>query len=86
MDALRARHPDEPVYTFWDYFRNAFDRNDGIRIDHVLLGPRVAGRLTDACVDREVRGWEKTSDHAPTWIRLGAASRTVRRRRTGAAP
>lgn len=84
-DALRARHPNEPIYTFWDYFRNAFGRDDGIRIDHVLLGRRVAERLTDAGVDREVRGWEKTSDHAPAWIRLGVASPTVQRRRSGAA-
>jgi exodeoxyribonuclease-3 len=84
-DAIRARHPDEPIFTFWDYFRNAFGRDDGIRIDHFLLSPRVAKRLTDAGVDREVRGWEKASDHAPAWIRLAAASRIVRRRRTGPA-
>jgi exodeoxyribonuclease-3 len=69
-DAVRNLHPDETIYTFWDYFRNAFARNAGIRIDHLLLSPKVAERLTIAGVDREVRGWEKASDHAPTWIEL----------------
>jgi exodeoxyribonuclease-3 len=69
-DSLRELHPDEPVYTFWDYFRNAFARNDGIRIDHLLLSPSLAPRLAAAGVDRAARGWEKTSDHAPTWIEL----------------
>jgi exodeoxyribonuclease-3 len=72
-DALRELHPDEKIFTFWDYFRNAFGRDAGIRIDHLLLGPKLAGRLTAAGVDREVRGWEKTSDHAPTWIELADA-------------
>jgi exodeoxyribonuclease-3 len=71
VDALRALHPDERIYTFWDYFRNAFARDAGLRIDHLLLSPKVAPRLQDAGVDREVRGWEKTSDHAPVWIELG---------------
>ena len=77
-DALRARHPGEVIYTFWDYFRNAHLRNAGLRIDHLLLSPSLAGRLADAQVDRYVRGWEKTSDHAPVWIELadkGADSR-----------
>src|SRR4051812_28537812 len=69
-DALRKLHPDEKIFTFWDYFRNAYARNAGIRIDHLLLSPAVAGRLASAGVDRDVRGWEKTSDHAPTWIEL----------------
>jgi exodeoxyribonuclease-3 len=69
-DAVRALHPDERIYTFWDYFRNAFARNAGLRIDHLLLSPEVAPRLRSAGVDREARGWEKTSDHAPTWIEL----------------
>jgi exodeoxyribonuclease-3 len=72
-DALRAMHPDERVYTFWDYFRNAWGRNAGLRIDHLLLSPKVAKRLVAAGVDREVRGWEKPSDHAPTWIELKRA-------------
>jgi exodeoxyribonuclease-3 len=72
-DALRHLHPDERVYTFWDYFRNSWPRNAGIRIDHLLLSPSIAGRLKSADVDREVRGWPKTSDHAPTWITLKKA-------------
>ena len=69
-DALRATHPDERIYTFWDYLRNAWGRNAGLRIDHLLLSPSVAPRLIAAGVDRDVRGWEKPSDHAPTWIEL----------------
>ncbi len=65
-DALRTLHPGERIYTFWDYFRNAFARDAGLRIDHLLLSPSVADRLVAADVDREARGWEKTSDHAPT--------------------
>ena len=68
QDALRARYPDEKIYTFWDYFRNAYARDAGLRIDHFLLNPNAASRLTGAAVDRHVRGWEKTSDHAPVWI------------------
>ena len=70
VDALRARHPDAQIYTFWDYFRNAFGRDAGLRIDHLLLNPALAGRLMDAGVDKDVRGWEKSSDHAPTWVSL----------------
>jgi len=69
-DALRHLHPDERIYTFWDYFRNAWPRNAGLRIDHFLLNDMLAKRLTRAEVDTEVRGWEKTSDHAPVWIEL----------------
>jgi len=69
-DALRTRHPGEAIYTFWDYFRNAYARNAGLRIDHLLLSPPLASRLVDAQVDRQVRGWEKTSDHAPVWIEI----------------
>lgn len=69
-DALRAVHPGETIYTFWDYFRNAYGRNAGLRIDHLLLSPPLADRLVDAQVDRHVRAWEKTSDHAPVWIEL----------------
>ena len=69
-DALRACHPGERIYTFWDYFRNAYARNAGLRIDHLLLSPSLAGHLAAADVDREVRAWEKASDHAPTWVDL----------------
>jgi len=69
-DALRKLHPDETIYTFWDYFRNAYGRNAGLRIDHFLLSPEAAPRLRAAGVDHHVRGWEKTSDHAPVWIEL----------------
>jgi exodeoxyribonuclease III len=69
-DALRARHPDQTIYTFWDYFRNAYARNAGLRIDHLLLNAPAARRLNAAEVDAHVRGWEKTSDHAPVWVEL----------------
>ncbi|MBB5710078.1 exodeoxyribonuclease III [Sphingomonas xinjiangensis] len=69
-DALRALHPEERIYTFWDYFRNAWARDAGLRIDHLLLNGPAAKRLRTAAVDRFVRGWEKTSDHAPVWIEL----------------
>ncbi len=69
-DALRTLYPKEKIYTFWDYFRNAFARNAGIRIDHVILSPALAPRLKAGGVDRDVRALEKTSDHAPTWVQL----------------
>jgi exodeoxyribonuclease III len=79
-DALRKLHPNERIYTFWDYFRNAYARNAGLRIDHLLLSPVVAKMLKSAQVDSDVRGWEKTSDHAPTWIEIkNGASRSKRR-------
>ena len=77
-DALRKLHPDERIYTFWDYFRNAYGRDAGLRIDHLLLSPAVARRLKAAGVDREVRGWDKASDHAPTWIELTNAKSVSR--------
>ena len=70
LDAVRHLHPDATIYTFWDYFRNAYGRDAGLRIDHLLLNAAAATRLERAGVDREVRGWEKPSDHAPTWIDL----------------
>jgi exodeoxyribonuclease-3 len=69
-DALRHLHPGERIYTFWDYFRNAWGRDAGLRIDHLLLSPALAARLLAATVDREVRGWDKASDHAPVWIEI----------------
>ena len=81
-DALRTLHPGERIYTFWDYFRNAYARDAGLRIDHLLLSPSVAARLKAAGVDRPVRGWEKASDHAPVWIEL-AEGATPRPKRSG---
>ena len=69
-DAIRALYPNGRIYTFWDYWRNAWGRDAGLRIDHLLLSPAAAGRLTAAGVDREVRGREKASDHAPAWVTL----------------
>lgn len=69
-DAIRKLYPNEIIYTFWDYFRNAYERNAGLRIDHFLLSPKLSKRLTAAGVDRYVRGWEKSSDHAPVWIEI----------------
>ncbi len=69
-DALRALHPGERIYTFWDYLRNRFPRDAGLRIDHLLVSPDLAPRLAAAGVDREVRARAKASDHAPTWISL----------------
>jgi exodeoxyribonuclease-3 len=69
-DALRKLYPNEVIYTFWDYFRDAYKRNAGLRIDHFLLSPQLVGRLESAGVDRNVRGWEKSSDHGPVWIQL----------------
>jgi exodeoxyribonuclease III len=73
IDALRHLHPDERVYTFWDYWRNAWARNAGIRIDHLLLNPHAARRLLAADVDRDVRGRPGASDHAPVWVELSGA-------------
>ena len=76
-DALRTLHPGERIYTFWDYFRNAYARDAGLRIDHLMLSPSLAPRLMAAGVDREVRGWEKASDHAPVWIELAVPTRAA---------
>lgn len=69
-DAIRKLYPNEKIYTFWDYFRNAYARNAGLRIDHFLLNPYLDKRLIGAGVDHEIRGWEKSSDHAPVWIEV----------------
>jgi exodeoxyribonuclease-3 len=78
-DALRTLHPGERIYTFWDYFRNAYARDAGLRIDHLLLAPSIADRLKAAGVDRDVRGWDKASDHAPVWVELSQARTDARR-------
>ena len=69
-DAIRSLHPDERIYSFWHYWRNSFERDAGIRIDHALLSPSLAKKLKSAGVDRTPRSWEKTSDHAPMWLEL----------------
>lgn len=69
-DALRTLHPTDRIYTFWDYLRNAWGRNAGLRIDHLLLSKPLAGQLQAAGVDREQRGLPHASDHAPAWIEL----------------
>ena len=68
VDAIRARHPAETIYTYWDYMRKRWERNAGLRIDHLLLNPPLAARLVDANVDKAVRGRTGASDHAPAWI------------------
>ncbi len=73
VDSLRRIHPHETIYTYWDYFRDAYSRDAGLRIDHLLLSPALETRLVGAGVDRAVRGWEKTSDHAPVWVQLADA-------------
>jgi exodeoxyribonuclease-3 len=70
VDALRHLHPEEKVFTFWDYFRKHWERDSGLRIDHLLLNPAAAKKLEAAGVDRWMRGLESASDHAPTWITL----------------
>jgi exodeoxyribonuclease-3 len=74
-DAIRHLHPGETIYSFWKYWRGSFERDAGLRIDHLLLNAAAANRLKAAEVDRRPRGWEKTSDHAPVWIELGEPSR-----------
>jgi len=69
-DAIRTLHPKQPMYTFWDYMRNRWPRDAGLRLDHLLLSPALAPRLQKAGVDREVRGEEGASDHAPAWVVL----------------
>lgn len=70
IDAIRSLHPSEPIYTFWDYRRNRWQRDAGLRLDHLLLSPSLADRLIGAGVDRAVRGQAGASDHAPAWIVL----------------
>jgi exodeoxyribonuclease III len=74
VDSIRKLHPKEKVFTFWDYFRQHWERNSGLRIDHLLLNAKAAPRLAAAGVHTWVRGLPKASDHAPTWIELKASS------------
>ncbi|TKR33372.1 exodeoxyribonuclease III [Luteimonas gilva] len=82
VDALRETHPGERIYTFWDYFRQHWPRNAGLRIDHILLNAELASRLQEAGVDRWVRDLPKASDHAPVWARLSGrkAAKKARKR------
>jgi exodeoxyribonuclease-3 len=70
VDAIRYLHPQERIYTFWDYLRHAWERDAGLRLDHFLLSPHLVPKLRKAGVDKAVRGWQKASDHAPAWIIL----------------
>lgn len=69
-DSIRELYPGQKIFTFWDYFRNAYARDAGIRMDHILLNPVLSPRLEAGGVDRHVRGWEKSSDHAPVWVSI----------------
>ncbi len=71
-EAIRTRNAAPGVYTFWDYQAGAWERNNGIRIDHLLLSPQAADRLEDAGIDKAVRGGDKPSDHVPVWVQLAA--------------
>jgi exodeoxyribonuclease-3 len=83
VDSIRRMHPDAPMYSFWDYMRNRWPRDKGLRLDHLLLSADLAARLDDAGVDRWVRGKQNASDHAPAWIVL---RETRRRGRATAKP
>ena len=85
-DALRTIHPAEPVYTFWAYLRDAWPRDAGLRLDHLLLSPALAVRLADAGVDRDIRGVANASDHAPAWVVLAASPRRKARKPIGLKP
>ena len=78
-DAIRTLHPTRPMFTFWDYMRNRWPRDAGLRIDHLLLSPPLAKRLVGGDVDRHVRGWTGASDHAPVWVECGVLKATRRR-------
>jgi exodeoxyribonuclease-3 len=85
-DAIRELYPDQRIYTFWHYLRNRWQRNAGLRLDHLLLSPALAGRLQGAGIDRRVRGEPGASDHAPTWIVLKGSERGGRGRAGKAGP
>jgi exodeoxyribonuclease III len=72
MDAVRADQPGVGVYTYWDYWRDAWPRNSGIRIDHILLSEQAASRFVATGIDKHTRGWDHPSDHVPVWVELGA--------------
>lgn len=70
IDSLRILNPGKQIFTFWDYMYHSYDRNAGMRLDHILISPYLASSLENSGVDSSVRGWEKSSDHAPVWITL----------------
>jgi exodeoxyribonuclease-3 len=80
IDSIRTLHPSEPMFTFWDYKRERWQRDAGLRLDHLLLNPAASARLSDAGVDRHVRGEDGASDHAPAWIQLDTAKPISKRR------
>jgi exodeoxyribonuclease III len=80
-DSIRTLHPTEPMFTFWEYFRDSWSRDAGLRLDHLLLNAEAGKRLVEAGVDRDVRGKEGASDHAPAWIRLTTALHSKGRRK-----
>ena len=80
-DAIRSRHPTDPMYTFWGYLRDQWPRDAGLRLDHVLLSPALAPRLREAGVDRAVRGETNASDHAPAWVILDMTASRARARK-----
>jgi exodeoxyribonuclease-3 len=85
-DSIRKIHPTAPIYTFWDYMRNRWPRDAGLRIDHLLLSDELSRRLAEAGVDRHVRGWEGASDHAPAWIVLDAGEKRKPTRKKASPP
>jgi exodeoxyribonuclease-3 len=84
IDSIRHLHPDEKIFTFWDYFRNHWKRNAGLRIDHLLLNKILAPHLRDANVDRWVRDQQGASDHAPTWVTLSVEKKSAPKKRAAA--
>jgi exodeoxyribonuclease III len=81
VDAIRTLHPSEQMFTFWDYKRQRWERDAGLRLDHLLLNPVAAAKLADAGVDRQVRGEDGASDHAPAWIELARTAKPISKRR-----
>jgi exodeoxyribonuclease III len=81
VDAIRAQHPDDAMFTFWDYFRDHWPRDAGLRLDHILLSQQTAQGLVGAGVDRWVRGLPEASDHAPAWVQLNLGHRQERTKR-----
>jgi exodeoxyribonuclease-3 len=71
-EAFRSRHPEPEQYSFWDYQAGAWQRNNGIRIDHILMTPQCADLMVDVGIEKELRGREKPSDHVPVWVELDA--------------